>query len=360
MNESTDTNTSFSLDEIRRQLAALGYENVDQERLEQFQSDLSRLMSRSGGGDSTLNSECELKFALDLSDAAIDDSTIQEPSDATSYNPLPNVKVPRQPYIPDDFEKSLDALDGFTLAEPVVKTVYTDDDDDSASILTEDLINLPTTRKMQRKVARHAMDGSFVTECTSVMSNHSLVTLTHDDEDEFDTESTMSELDDELKARLDKLKMNLGIGQEKQRNQQHRRPLTAVNTRLETKVRFIDNDDQRSVSTLRPKTAPPRCVNTNQQPPPSFLRPDLSVKAKSSPVELYQQYKQTWDKHKQPDGVHNRVRRDIRAMCAERENQAVRPGRKITTDYVVPTTKKRQALMWEVRTALHNRQVINK
>ena len=66
MNESTDTNTSFSLDEIRRQLAALGYENVDQERLEQFQSDLSRLMSRSGGGDSTLNSECELKFALDL------------------------------------------------------------------------------------------------------------------------------------------------------------------------------------------------------------------------------------------------------------------------------------------------------
>ena len=37
MNESSDTNTSFSLDEIRRQLAALGYDNVAPERLEQFQ-----------------------------------------------------------------------------------------------------------------------------------------------------------------------------------------------------------------------------------------------------------------------------------------------------------------------------------
>ena len=47
-----------------------------------------------------------------------DDSTIQEPSDATSYNPLPKVNVPREKYIPDDFEKSLDALDGFKLRDP--------------------------------------------------------------------------------------------------------------------------------------------------------------------------------------------------------------------------------------------------
>lgn len=81
---------------------------------------------------------------------------------------------------------------------------------------------------MRRKVARHNVhDGSYVTECTSVMSNHSLVTLTQDDEDDDDAESTMSELDDELKMRLEKLKMNLGIGQPKQ---PRRRPLTAVNT----------------------------------------------------------------------------------------------------------------------------------
>ena len=126
--------------------------------------------------------------------------------------------------------------------------------------------------------------------------------------------------------------------------------------RMEPKVRFVDDNDEYQRS-ARPKTAPP--LRTNQ-PAPSFLRPDLTTKPKSSPIELYQQYKQSWDKHKQPDGVHHRVRRDIRAMCAERENQAVKPGRKITTDYVVPTTKKRQALMWEVRCALHNRQVINK
>ena len=68
MNESSDTNTSFSLDEIRRQLAALGYENVGAERLEQFQSDLSRLMSRSGGGDTSINTTdtpYHHQFALD-------------------------------------------------------------------------------------------------------------------------------------------------------------------------------------------------------------------------------------------------------------------------------------------------------
>ena len=43
MNESSDTNTSFSLDEIRRQLAALGYDNVAPERLEQFQARVNKV-----------------------------------------------------------------------------------------------------------------------------------------------------------------------------------------------------------------------------------------------------------------------------------------------------------------------------
>ena len=101
-------------------------------------------MSRSGGGDSSINSDYYPQFALDTVSPFLslqnkkyfqsdhDDSTIREPSDATSYNPLPNVKVPRSTYIPDDLEKSLDALDGFKLAEPVMV-----DSDDTESILTE-------------------------------------------------------------------------------------------------------------------------------------------------------------------------------------------------------------------------------
>jgi len=38
-------NDSFSLDEIRSQLAELGYDGISDDRLFQFQADLSKLMS---------------------------------------------------------------------------------------------------------------------------------------------------------------------------------------------------------------------------------------------------------------------------------------------------------------------------
>jgi hypothetical protein len=45
-------------------------------------------------------------------------------------------------------------------------------------------------------------------------------------------------------------------------------------------------------------------------------------------------------------------------MCAEKDPSPVKPRRQIKSDYVVPTTKKRQALAWEVRTAMHERRPI--
>ena len=65
-----------------------------------------------------------------------------------------------------------------------------------------------SSRKMRRKVARSGCNGSYVTETDSV-SNVSLVSIQH--ETDTDNESTFSELDDELRERLNKLKINLGI-----------------------------------------------------------------------------------------------------------------------------------------------------
>ena len=48
----SDDDSSFSIDEIRRQLQALGYDHVNDDRLYQFQSDLSRLMTHSGDSGS--------------------------------------------------------------------------------------------------------------------------------------------------------------------------------------------------------------------------------------------------------------------------------------------------------------------
>ena len=56
-----------------------------------------------------------------------------ERSDMTSYNPLPEVTVPRQIYIDDTLEKSLEELDGFQLKEPISNS-------DSESVKTEGII----------------------------------------------------------------------------------------------------------------------------------------------------------------------------------------------------------------------------
>ena len=50
---SSEDDSSFSIDEIRRQLQALGYDHVNDERLYQFQSDLSRLMTSNNSGLTT-------------------------------------------------------------------------------------------------------------------------------------------------------------------------------------------------------------------------------------------------------------------------------------------------------------------
>ena len=96
----------------------------------------------------------------------------------------------------------------------------------SKLILTLELINLPvsqiSSRKMRRKVARSAHDGSYVTD-SNVSSNASLISVTND----TDADSTISELDDELRQRLNKLKINLGL---------ERKPLSESN---KVKRRFL-------------------------------------------------------------------------------------------------------------------------
>ena len=70
-----------------------------------------------------------------------------EPTDITSYNPLPDVHVPREVYIDDDLERTLDNiqkldfsnieddLDNFRLKEPQINT-------DSESVKTEGMLKL--------------------------------------------------------------------------------------------------------------------------------------------------------------------------------------------------------------------------
>jgi len=221
---SSEDDSSFSIDEIRRQLQALGYDHVNDERLHQFQSDLSRLMTTSnnsgcttpknvGAGDADYVSKPTMpRFdAFDPYSETSTDSSVAEPTDITSYNPLPDVQVPREVYIDDDLERTLDNiqkldfsnieddLDNFRLKEPQINT-------DSESVKTEDLLLLSDkskVKRMKRKISRKIEYGdgsdSFVTVTESTLSDENRSIL-----------SDFSELDSELRDRLNRLKKNLG------------------------------------------------------------------------------------------------------------------------------------------------------
>ena len=92
---------------------------------------------------------------------------------------------------------------------------------------------------------------------------------------------------------------------------------------------------------------------------PAFLKPELKVNNKRGPVELYHKYKEDWDRFNYPSGKWDRHRMEVRKAMQSRDPEPVKPGRRITSDYIVPTTKKRQALAWEVRTALHEKRPVS-
>lgn len=344
--------SSFSIDEIRKQLENLGYKGVGDDRLCQFQHDLSKLMSSDATGDYSSTETANQIKILDLSTEDTDELTLLERSDMTSYNPLPEVTVPRQIYIDDTLEKSLDELDGFQLKEPISNS-------DSESVKTEDLLlySKGSTHRMKRKISKKIEYGdSYVTVTDSSLSLGNSIVSTSS------TDFEISEMDDELRQRLHRLKININsketpLGDYSNRpeyQKAQKRPFTSQ--RRETRVKF--EEQQNENIDKRPLTAPPRL---HSERPPAFLRPDLSIKQKSSPVDLYYKYKGSWDKHKMPTGDHGQVRREIRNICYDRDPEPIRPRRQIKpSSYVVPTTKKRQAMRWDVRVALHNREMIKK
>ncbi|XP_054635336.1 centriolar and ciliogenesis-associated protein HYLS1 isoform X4 [Dunckerocampus dactyliophorus] len=89
--------------------------------------------------------------------------------------------------------------------------------------------------------------------------------------------------------------------------------------------------------------------------PKSFIRPIMTQQTikKTDPVARYFQYKQLWDTFKLPgEHDHKQLRWEIRERLAY-QPPAPKPRRNcIANTYVVPTEKKRTALRWEVRNNL--------
>jgi len=327
----SNDSASFSLEEIKAQLAALGYGDVGEDRLEQFHTDISQLMSV---GD---NQDYPKMYDYDLQTTG---DSFLDLTDATEYISLPKIR-PKQ----DGDQSDSDA-------SSIVST--------SSSSISESFFRRAPVSKITRKVLRKSNDGeSFVSVIESVRPNDSIVSIERNNADNFDTQSLMSisTIDSELRDRLDRLKINI-----RNQNDENERPQTAI--KKISKVRFDDNHDHTPIYT-RPQTAPAAPRNERYwdgekgSNAPAFLKPHFKTGRKDGPVELFQKYRDDWGKFKLPTGEWNRERQAVRKIMSQKDPEPVLPRRKITSEYVVPTTKKRRALAWEVRTALHERRPIN-
>ncbi|XP_077965918.1 uncharacterized protein LOC120335581 [Styela clava] len=128
----------------------------------------------------------------------------------------------------------------------------------------------------------------------------------------------------------------------------------------------VSYDRERLATMLppRPHTARPLGRKADQefihdQPLPSYIRPNTvhphtrNIK-KSDPVNRYHQYRDVWNSIKAPgEKSHKDLRWEVKAQMLYKDEPQPKPQRiYVPNTYVVPTSKKRSALRWEVRHAL--------
>ncbi|XP_057315395.1 centriolar and ciliogenesis-associated protein HYLS1-like [Hydractinia symbiolongicarpus] len=114
----------------------------------------------------------------------------------------------------------------------------------------------------------------------------------------------------------------------------------------------------RDISTYAESSVSMVSSRSRKAPLPAFIRPSTAQPhtkgiRKCDPVSRYHQFKEEWKMNNVPgESKHSSLRWNIRGEMLNCE-MFEKPHRRYTTNnYVVPTSKKRQALRWQVRTAM--------
>jgi len=359
----------FTDDEIKSQLEALGYFNVSQERISQFKTDLHRLIE----SDHSTSSQ---SWTMGSSATDLDNSSFLNLPDP---KPLRNDKMLSQfqPHLKKtnteeakpsnyyqnkistnqmpsfDYYKSLRKNDGKIGNENQLDSSYVPATDDAYLDTTNDSLPLKNSLKkkgylieklnennsdvtqefsdtssnydrkvlQKRKVARKMKDG------TSQVYDESLI------QDGEGTSGTIYRCHDLSSADDSVLSLR--------RNRKPSLPTRPQTARPHSGMRRASDSSSHYTSQL-----------------PSYIRPDVYPKTnnvkKEDPVNKFNKYQRLWANTKIPfDGNHKELRWQIKAQMLYREEPTPKPQRVyIPNTYVVPTSKKRSALRWEVRHAL--------
>ncbi|CAH1261383.1 HYLS1 [Branchiostoma lanceolatum] len=322
----SDESSEFTEDDIRRQLAALGYHDVPESRLKQFARDLQDLVQH----DRSKASSEDQSFALaasraDASAAAQPAFLLRQPTRTNTSHRHDPVEQPgkenqatRNFPIGHDREqtrpKSYYERETRPTTAPARPAGYAHADS------ANDSRNESGFRVPKRKVLRKINGESRV----------------------FDESlTTESEADDvsELGERLAGLPIN-------------------------EEDSYLSEDDVSQYRRQRPHSAglwphrPSGDEESEYAPhlPRSFIRPAVRLpqnrrSVKTDPVNRFHFYNRQWGAQKAPgEKKHKDLRWNVRELMMQKDEVVQKPQRVyVPNGYIVPTNKKRQALRWEVR-----------
>lgn len=301
----------FTEDEVQDKLRELGYHNVPREKLLEFMADLEELIQ------------------LDLSGAAssVTDEAETSEVDTTGLElPLRDVNNKSQPkafakekmkshYISFDKE-NLPLFDREDI--PVYDSSAIQDTLSSTLISTDDCDKSMRDSSMKRKVVRKR-NGS-------------------------------TRIFDESSANDDTMLSDITAAEEKLRNlplrEEERRSVSSSASSFR-KTRSKSMSSVNSVNESSVSESLPAFIR------PSRKHPHTKNLSKSDPVSRFHHFNKEWKGNRFPgESSHSNLRWNVRERMLHCE-VFEKPRRQPTTNnYVVPTEKKRQALRWQVRTAL--------
>jgi len=381
-------NIQFTDEEIKEQLEALGYFNVSQERIKQFKKDLHSLIQSDTSSVNQSWTTGSTATDLDNSSFFKPSSGALQPKKPTkvAFNLLPGTSKHVNTNLQPGKSKHVNTnLQPGTSKQPVLSNYQ-----------PKPQISSNTHQAITTEVLTD-QDSSFVTNEATVDEENVAMETTNDEycHDNNDiTDDVIQSSDDVMGCSVRSLLSNNSLSSGEHRVIQKRKvsrkqkdgTSKVFNESLlcdENHRVFRNNhydvmgemgSESSSVVDVRPHTARPhtarphtarplgRRADSNSPPSiqlPSFIRPDVYPKTqlkKQDPVEKYGEYKEYWECNNIPtkDGNrHKELRWQIKAQMLYKEEPATKPTRVyVPNNYVVPTTKKRSKLRWQVRHAL--------
>ncbi|KAI8481470.1 cilium assembly [Branchiostoma belcheri] len=332
----SDESSEFTEDDIRRQLAALGYHDVPDYRLKQFARDLRELVQH----DRSKASSQDQSFAsstsrVDSSVSAQPAFLLRQPTRANPshlygpdrHDPVEQPGYGKENQTTRNFPVGHDRDTGFSREQTTPKSYY----------------NRPTTapaRPAGYTQASSANDSR--NESIARVPKRKVLRKINGESRVFDESlTTESEADDmsELGERLAGLPIN-------------------------EEDSYLSEDDVSQYRRQRPHSAglwPHRPAGDEESEyaphlPRSFIRPTVRLpqnrkSVKTDPVNRFHFYNRQWAAQKAPEEKkHKDLRWNIRELMMQKDEVVQKPQRVyVPNSYVVPTNKKRQALRWEVR-----------